>query len=227
MTRGLYNEVVVKKPWGFEYLVFESEEMALWLLHIQANKATSLHCHPKKTTGFLLLAGQARVDFVADSKVIEAPAKEMFRRGLFHRTTALSADGVWILEAENPNDKADLVRLADGHGRGARGYEGPSELQARDGSEITIDLDRPAGFRVRHPSFGFDVELVDNLAYFSTVDSADFLMFLTGGFGKTVDGRRHLATVAGDVGRADVIWNVAENMEFVDPSTHVLRVAGS
>lgn len=227
MTRGVYTDVVVRKPWGFEYLVFESEEMALWLLHIQANKSTSLHCHPKKTTGFLLLSGRARVDFVADSKVIEAPAKEMFRRGLFHRTTAISDDGVWILEAENPNDKADLVRLTDGHGRGSRGYEGPSELQHREGTEISIDLKRPSGFQVNHHRFTFVVERVNDLSYFSEVDSGDFLMFLTGGFGKTVDGRSHLATVAGDVGRAGVIWEVAESMEFVASFTHVLRVAGS
>lgn len=221
----MFSNVVVKKPWGFEYLVFESDEMALWLLHIEAGQATSLHCHPRKTTGFLLLSGRAQLEFIADSKIIEAPNKEMIRRGLFHRTRALSAEGIWVLEAENPNDKADLVRLDDSYGRGALGYESGQDLHDRGMDEIWID---PAdGFPVSyaHPKFTFHVERPTDLAYFSELPADEIVLFLVGGLGKSVDGRTHLATVPGDIGHAGIIARVAEDMEFVDHSTLVLRVS--
>ena len=27
-----YSKVVVKKPWGYEYLIFSNEEVAVWIL---------------------------------------------------------------------------------------------------------------------------------------------------------------------------------------------------
>ena len=35
-----YQDVVVNKPWGYEYLIFETTEVALWLLHIEEGKGT-------------------------------------------------------------------------------------------------------------------------------------------------------------------------------------------
>lgn len=219
-------DAVVKKPWGSEYLVFESPEMAVWLLHIEEGLSTSLHCHPSKNTGYLLLSGEAELGFIADSKVIRAPNKQMLRRGLFHRTKALSSGGVFVLEAENPNDKADLVRLSDSHGRGALGYESGSAFSARGEKEFWIDPNGEFPVEYVHRDFSFVVEQPVDTAYFAKLDPADIVMFLRGGVGKVVDGRRHLATVPGDIGLAQVIAIVASEMEFLDDHTLVLRVSG-
>ena len=29
-----YSNVIVKKPWGYEYLVFKNDCFAIWILHI-------------------------------------------------------------------------------------------------------------------------------------------------------------------------------------------------
>ena len=92
-----FKDIYVEKPWGYEYLVYENDDAALWLLYIKEGESTSLHSHPKKTTGLVLLNGKAQLDFINDSKIIESPKKEMFRRGLFHKTTALSEVGVFVL----------------------------------------------------------------------------------------------------------------------------------
>lgn len=216
---------LVRKPWGFEYPIFQTDDVAVWLLHIEEGKSTSLHCHPSKNTGFLLLAGQARISFLADSKVISAPAKEMFRRGLFHRTTALSKGGIWLLEAENPNNKPDLVRLQDDHGREKEGYEG-SEYH-EDLEETFIQLvppfASPVDFQTEH--FSFRVETVPSLDFFSQDDEERILLFLSGGIGKIVDGRELLATVPGDVGSMRIVSQVARNMDFVKKETLLLSVA--
>ena len=54
-----YSKVIVKKPWGYEYLVFENEFVAIWMLHIVRKRKTSMHSHPKKRTSLILLAGNA------------------------------------------------------------------------------------------------------------------------------------------------------------------------
>ena len=40
------QDLVVEKPWGFEY-AYENEDVALWALHSYENE-TSLHCHQIK-----------------------------------------------------------------------------------------------------------------------------------------------------------------------------------
>jgi hypothetical protein len=47
-----YKKVVVKKPWGYEYLIFQSEHSAIWILYIKPNHQTSMHCHPQKKNIF-------------------------------------------------------------------------------------------------------------------------------------------------------------------------------
>ena len=135
---GIHKDVIVSKPWGYEYLIFETEEVALWLLHVKGSHKTSLHCHPNKTTGLLLLKGNARISFIADYKDISAPSKQMFRRGLFHSTEALSPDGIFVLEIETPNNKNDLIRLDDVYGRSNLSYESGDSLIAKTSNSIWI-----------------------------------------------------------------------------------------
>ena len=52
-----YSKVIVKKPWGYEYLVFENEFVAVWMLHIVRKRKTSMHSHPQKRTSLILLTG--------------------------------------------------------------------------------------------------------------------------------------------------------------------------
>ena len=54
-----YSDVIVKKPWGYEYLIFENDFVAIWMLQIIRKRRTSMHCHPNKKTGLVLLSGNA------------------------------------------------------------------------------------------------------------------------------------------------------------------------
>ena len=45
----LYDNRLVKKPWGYEYVVYRNKNnLSVTLLKINANQTTSLHCHPQK-----------------------------------------------------------------------------------------------------------------------------------------------------------------------------------
>ncbi len=123
-----YDNKVVKKPWGYEYVVYrDRNKLCITLLNINYKKSTSLHCHPEKKSGFILLKGKALFQLGLWKKRSEkhnSPSKRMIARGLFHSIKSISKDGLLALEFETPVDKNDLVRFKDPYGRQQKSYEG-------------------------------------------------------------------------------------------------------
>jgi len=119
-----YHNVIVNKPWGHEYLCYQNEELAIWFLFIREGERTSLHCHPNKNTGFVVLDGEVELSFLRNSLRLCGLDKIHIFRSRFHSTRAISSPGAFILEIETPEDKHDLVRLEDNYGREGTSYEG-------------------------------------------------------------------------------------------------------
>lgn len=116
---------LVIKPWGSEYTFYSNKLLSSWLLEMNYLAKTSLHCHPKKKTGLILVDGKVQVNIGFYEKItLNAPAKIMIRPGLFHATQCLSKKGCKIIELETPIDKNDLVRFKDNYGRSQKPYEG-------------------------------------------------------------------------------------------------------
>ena len=42
-----YSNKINDKPWGKEYLAYQNEKIGIWILHINKDQETSLHCHFK------------------------------------------------------------------------------------------------------------------------------------------------------------------------------------
>lgn len=124
-----YARVVIKKPWGQEYLVFRNDYTAVWILHIKKGFRTSMHCHPNKKTSLVVLSGSVQCPTLASEDVLSRGQGYLIDKGVFHATEALS-DNVVVLETETPTNKKDLIRLQDDYGRKGQGYEG-SEFHAR------------------------------------------------------------------------------------------------
>jgi len=119
-----YKKKVVNKPWGYEYLMFENEHVAIWVLHLKNNFATSMHCHPNKKTSLSVLSGKV-VSSTLDTKFpLEKGGALLIDKGVFHSTVGASEEGAFIMEIETPPDKNDLVRLKDSYGRENKAYEG-------------------------------------------------------------------------------------------------------
>lgn len=123
MKNQEHNGMLVRKPWGEEWLVYSNEKLAIWLLKIDFDKQTSLHAHPHKDSGLIVLDGLAKVSFLNNSITLKGIDKIMIFRGRFHQTKALSKRGAILLEIETPEDKNDLIRLSDNYGRENKGYE--------------------------------------------------------------------------------------------------------
>jgi mannose-6-phosphate isomerase-like protein (cupin superfamily) len=120
----------VIKPWGSEYTIYKNLNTSMKLLRIETGKSTSLHCHPIKKTGFILIKGQVDVDLgFYNTKKLTAPSRLMIRPGLFHATKNNSKNYAVIFEVETPIDKDDLVRFKDEYGRENLPYEGTNSME--------------------------------------------------------------------------------------------------
>ena len=123
-----YDDKVVYKPWGHEHIIYKNrKDLSVTLLKINYNKKTSLHCHPNKKTGFIVIAGRALIQlglWKTTAKYYRAPSKLMIRTGLFHSIKSVSKNGLYALEFETPFNKKDLVRFKDDYGRQSKPYEG-------------------------------------------------------------------------------------------------------
>ena len=119
------KDIIVKKPWGFEYCVFK-DEISVRVLHINKGEETSFHCHVKKDVLMILLKGRARLirqgsytDYLEDLELMPMFVKQI-PKAIFHKTRAIE-DSV-VIEIESTGDVHDLLRSEDKYHRG-QGYE--------------------------------------------------------------------------------------------------------
>ena len=138
----IYDNKIVFKPWGYEYVVYRNaNHLSVTLLNINYNKTTSLHCHPLKKSGFILLGGKALFQLGLRKKNTElhsSPSKRMIARGLFHSIKSISKNGLLALEFETPVNKNDLVRFKDSYGREKKSYEGKKFTKAIESKFIKM-----------------------------------------------------------------------------------------
>jgi mannose-6-phosphate isomerase-like protein (cupin superfamily) len=219
-----HNNNIVKKPWGYEYLAYENDEVGLWFLNIKKDQSTSMHCHPTKTTGLVVLNGIAELSFLSDKRILQGLDKVMIRRGLFHQTKALS-ESLLLLEIETPKDKHDLVRLSDRYGRESKPYENDTFEYPKESDCLWIE-EAEVGqvFVYEVEDCTLTVERVDSIDSVTSKKDSDLLVFLKGGLIRNIDGRQHLVTIPGDVGFANVVKQVANQLDGVANSTIILTI---
>lgn len=111
----------IEKPWGNERQTNRGQDWALWRLAIRAGGETSLHCHPSKTTLLTVETGEIVFSTLHERRILSAGESVLIERGVFHRSS--TERGAVVAELEWPNNKRDLVRLADRYGRAGQGYE--------------------------------------------------------------------------------------------------------
>jgi len=118
-----YSKVIVKKPWGYEYLIFENEAVAVWVLYLKYDALTSMHSHPGKKTSLVVLEGRVICSNLDGNFERSVGEGILIEKGTFHQTRADSKSGAFVMEIETPVNKRDLVRLKDNYGREGKGYE--------------------------------------------------------------------------------------------------------
>ena len=204
-----FQKVVVNKPWGYEYLMYENGTVGIWYLFIQHGARTSLHCHPRTKTGLILLSGEAVISFLNGSTPMKALSKLMIREGFFHSTAAISPEGVFAIETETPCDKTNLIRLDDEYGREEKPYEGLEALAAI--TEDCVRLNHPEkGKQLRYIMHGcvLSMEIVEGIAGLRHRPPGEIVVILDGGLFSR-DGEPVVRS--GDVVSADTLGRLAES----------------
>ena len=118
-----FSKVIVKKPWGFEFLLYQNRKLAIWILHLRKNHKTSFHCHFNKKTLLFVLKGSISFKTLEFSKKYKEGGFIEIDKKVFHQSKSISKLGSIVLELESPVNKNDLVRLYDDYGRTGIGYE--------------------------------------------------------------------------------------------------------
>jgi mannose-6-phosphate isomerase-like protein (cupin superfamily) len=213
-----YNTNVVKKPWGYEYLAYKNEHAAVWFLYIKYNHATSLHCHPNKTTGLILLDGQAETSFLNNTNKLNPTNKVMIRKGLFHSTKATNERGAWIFEIETPVDKQDLVRFKDSYGREGKPYEDET-FEIPKAEDCLWIKDTPEVYNFANCIL--DVKNITDVNEFTNIDDSLNIMFLKGGLLTDYDQK---VAGPGDIVLSSTIKELTEVFKKVDPSTLIMTI---
>jgi len=119
------DDIIVVKPWGFEYMNYESpdKKCCSWFLHINKGMGTSMHCHTHKKTLLHVISGQILlILYHRKIMIFNAGESISFDEKVFHAMYALLED-TRLIEAETPSDKPDAVRLLDNWKRVCEPYE--------------------------------------------------------------------------------------------------------
>ncbi len=117
-----FSGLVVNKPWGYEYLLYENKNIAIWMLYLKKGHSTSMHCHPKKKTSLIILSGEAITSTLNEKFKLKDKEGLIIDKSVFHKTEAVSENGIFLIEVETPPDKTDLFRLVDKYKREKQGY---------------------------------------------------------------------------------------------------------
>jgi len=122
---------IVKKGWGYEYCAYETDSVAIWILHIARGHSTSFHCHPNKRTRLIPLTEGLMFTDESGTRLLNPLEIADIPKGVYHQSHAInpfsliptSENGVWLIEIEEPNDKGDIIRKEDSYGRAGKPIE--------------------------------------------------------------------------------------------------------
>ena len=198
--------IAKKKPWGYEYLIYQNDEVAIWHLFIDKWQKTSLHCHPNKKTGLLVLCGGGEVRFLNGKQKVFTGDKVMIRHGLFHQTKNMTSETLQLFEIETPVDKADIVRLEDSYGRAGTPY----------GLEDEVDIDFTE--LIGAPQAIGDCEVsITNINSPEDLGTCELVMIVRGG----IYFNEHQVAGPGDILNRQTFYSLSEKFS-IHPSVGVL-----
>jgi rfaE bifunctional protein nucleotidyltransferase chain/domain len=116
------------KPWGKEYLSFQNKHIGIWILTINKDQETSLHCHFKKDTILMPISGTFKINLHNSYLQLGIFESIYVPRNTFHGIHSYVDNSV-LMEIEiytediEYTDKNDLLRIKDIYDRDKYKYE--------------------------------------------------------------------------------------------------------
>ena len=123
-----YFNKVNDKPWGKEYLAYQNKYIGIWILHVNKDQETSLHCHFKKDTILIPILGSFKINLFDKFIILNLLESLYVPRETFHGIHSYVDNGI-LMEIEiytdkiEYTDKNDLLRIKDIYNRDRNKYE--------------------------------------------------------------------------------------------------------
>jgi mannose-6-phosphate isomerase-like protein (cupin superfamily) len=218
-----FKDVTVLKPWGYEFLLYENINLAIWFLYLEHQKSTSFHCHSKKLTGLISLEGKIKVSFFENSQIIEPLQKIMIRERLFHSSKSTTEGGSFLIEVETPVEKGDLIRYEDSYGREGLPYESSKNYRNRTENEIFIKDEEGLLFLNNNK---FEIKNILKKEDLLFVDDKDIIIVLNGHFTKKIKDNFLNLLSPGDCLYGSIYKKIISIIEKIDENTKVMVISG-
>jgi rfaE bifunctional protein nucleotidyltransferase chain/domain len=176
------------KPWGYEYMAYQSKDVGVWILNVNQGLQTSVHCHFHKDTVLCVLSGTFRIELYNDFKILNegdvcyipacmfhgifaySPNAVLLEVEVYHRYTECGIDGAEGVRLEH-SDKNDLLRLRDVYTRDKNTYMG---------SAIEYTTGDASGNDIVYPFYNLHTS---DIVYGSTIVSKDAFVKTVAGAG--------------------------------------------
>jgi mannose-6-phosphate isomerase-like protein (cupin superfamily) len=130
-----YRNLIVKKPWGHEFVCCEMDNLSLLVLHIKNGHSTSLHSHSNKDTPMILAQGCVKIESLDNVYEIKHNQIIIINRKIFHKICSYSDDTIVLeFEMKGPN-KNDLIRYKDNYARENLNYESKDKIIRLESSD--------------------------------------------------------------------------------------------
>jgi len=132
-----YKNQVCIKPWGYEFLIYESKKLGTWFLEINKNVGTSTHTHFNKDTIMIVIHGKIRLNMVDSYNVYGEGSIIYIPKRKFHGLNSFTEKS-FVMEIEifddniDFSDKNDLLRLVDNYKRDITGYANSVNIQTEN-----------------------------------------------------------------------------------------------
>ena len=136
-----YLNKVNDKPWGKEYLSYQNKKIGIWILYVNKEQETSLHCHFKKDTILINISGCFKINLYNDYKILNLFECLYVPRNTFHGIHSYTDNSI-LMEIEiytqsiQYTDKNDLLRIKDKYSRDKTNYE--TSVKEREPTENEI-----------------------------------------------------------------------------------------
>jgi D-beta-D-heptose 7-phosphate kinase/D-beta-D-heptose 1-phosphate adenosyltransferase len=116
------------KPWGKEYLAFQNKQIGIWILIVNKDQETSLHCHFKKDTILMPISGSFKINLFNSYLQLGLFEPIYVPRNTFHGIHSYLDNSILMeIEIYTENieytDKNDLLRIKDIYNRDKDKYE--------------------------------------------------------------------------------------------------------
>jgi rfaE bifunctional protein nucleotidyltransferase chain/domain len=156
-----YKDKICVKPWGYEFLIYESKKLGTWFLEINKNVGTSTHTHFNKDTIMIVISGKIRLNMIDDYKIYGEGSIIYIPKRKFHGLNSLS-DKSYVIEIEifdenvNFSDKNDLLRLVDNYKRDNTGYANSVQIKTENIEQYNyFYLESKLNYRVENTDICF------------------------------------------------------------------------